>query len=132
MVPVVFCVTDRSVVVPIDTVKRKRGTVLQRELNLASDARCSVLVDEYDDDWSRLWWVRAHGRGVVAEVGPYVPLLAARWSAYGEAGAVRAVIVITVSSITGWAASGDDPRGSNEGPTRRASPPLRDSGTATS
>ena len=25
----------------------------------------TVLVDHYDDDWSRLWWVRIRGRAVV-------------------------------------------------------------------
>ena len=45
--------------------KAKSGGRLQRLVNLEADARCVLLVDHYDDDWSQLWWVRVAraGRG---------------------------------------------------------------------
>jgi hypothetical protein len=30
----------------------------------------SVLVDAYDEDWSRLWWVRIDGRADIVAEGP--------------------------------------------------------------
>ena len=105
-VPVVFAADRPTIFVPIDTVKQKRTTELQRLDNLAADDRCVVLVDEYHRDWSRLWWVRAHGTAVVTDVVPQV--LADRFEAYRAAGAVAAVIAITVTDLTGWTAQQPD------------------------
>jgi PPOX class probable F420-dependent enzyme len=46
--------------------KPKRSKHLRRVENVQATGRCCLLVDEYDEDWSRLWWVRldAHGRVV--------------------------------------------------------------------
>jgi PPOX class probable F420-dependent enzyme len=66
-VPVVFALAGERVVVPVDTVKQKATTRLQRLVNLAQDPRCVLLVDHYDDDWSRLWWVRVHATAEVVD-----------------------------------------------------------------
>jgi PPOX class probable F420-dependent enzyme len=34
---------------------------LQRLVNVRAEPRVSLLVEQYDEDWSRLWWVRADG-----------------------------------------------------------------------
>lgn len=103
-VPVVFVVVDRSIVVPVDTVKAKSTTRLQRLANLDADARCAVLVDHYEEDWSRLWWVRAHGTATVGEpTAHHLDVLGGRFPAYRRPGAVAATIVIAVSEIRGWA-----------------------------
>lgn len=79
-VPVVFAVVEGHLGIPVDTVKPKSSTRLQRERNLATDPRATLLVEHWDrDDWSMLWWVRAElhrvddgrhvdqtGRGVLA------------------------------------------------------------------
>ena len=63
-VPVVYAVDDDGFVgVPVDRVKPKASSRLQRERNLEADPRATLLVDHWDrDDWSRLWWVRAELR----------------------------------------------------------------------
>jgi PPOX class probable F420-dependent enzyme len=105
-VPVVFVVDDRRVVLPIDTVKPKSGHPLQRLRNLAADERGVLLVDHYDHDWARLWWVRVHGPAREAEVTPTQQrLLAASFPAYGRSGAVPSVIVLEPSVVTGWSAA---------------------------
>jgi PPOX class probable F420-dependent enzyme len=60
-VPVAFAVDhDGFLGVPVDRVKPKTSSRLQRERNLESDPRATLLVEHWDsDDWSRLWWVRA-------------------------------------------------------------------------
>ena len=64
-VPVVFAVDGERILLPVDTVKPKSTTRLQRLANLADDPRCVLLVDHYDEDWSTLWWVRVHGTATV-------------------------------------------------------------------
>ena len=63
-VPAVFVVDDDGFVgVPIDRVKPKASTYLQRERNLAADPRATLLVEHWDArDWTALWWVRAELR----------------------------------------------------------------------
>ena len=72
-VPVAYVVdADGFVAVPVDRVKPKSSSRLQRERNLEADPRATLLVEHWDPvDWSRLWWVRAELRWVGAvEVGP--------------------------------------------------------------
>jgi PPOX class probable F420-dependent enzyme len=60
-VPVCFAVVLKMIVTPIDRVKPKSTTELGRLRNLAHDATATLLCERWDsDDWSRLWWVRAH------------------------------------------------------------------------
>jgi PPOX class probable F420-dependent enzyme len=103
-VPVVFVRHGDDLVIPIDTVKAKGRARLQRLRNLDADARCVLLVDHYDDDWSQLWWVRVHGRGGEAAAAPYVDRLARAFPAYGATGAVTSVIVLRVDQVIGWSA----------------------------
>jgi PPOX class probable F420-dependent enzyme len=100
-VPVVFVVDGERIVLPVDTVKAKATTRLQRLANLAHDPRCVLLVDHYDDDWSKLWWVRVHGTATVVE-GRDEALTA--FPQYRDPGAVAATIVLTPALVSGWRA----------------------------
>lgn len=58
-VPVVYAALDEHVGIPVDTVKPKSSTRLQRERNLDADPRATLLIEHWDPaDWSALWWVR--------------------------------------------------------------------------
>jgi PPOX class probable F420-dependent enzyme len=98
-VPVVFVVDGEQVLLPVDTVKAKSTTRLQRLANLADDPRCVLLVDHYDEDWSRLWWVRVHATASVHD-GRADALT--RFAQYGQEGSVAATIVLRPEEITGW------------------------------
>jgi PPOX class probable F420-dependent enzyme len=103
-VPVVFVLDGEDVVIPIDAVKPKAGQRLQRLRNLDTDARAVLLVDRYDDDWSKLWWVRVHGGAIeAAPTTEHLKQLATTFPAYAAAGTVTSVIVLTPSHVTGWA-----------------------------
>jgi PPOX class probable F420-dependent enzyme len=105
-VPVVFIVDGEWIVIPIDTVKAKTTTRLQRLKNIVVDARVVVLVEHYDDDWTELWWVRANGRAVEAPVtDAWLDAFAAKYPDYKEPGVIHSVILMTASSVTGWSAS---------------------------
>ena len=104
-VPVVFAVVDGALALPVDVVKPKAHTRLQRLANLEADDRCVLLVDHYDDDWSQLWWVRVHGRATSAPPGDEVlRALADHFPAYRRPGSVVGVVLLTPTAVRGWAA----------------------------
>nr|WP_296775611.1 TIGR03668 family PPOX class F420-dependent oxidoreductase [Rhodococcus sp. (in: high G+C Gram-positive bacteria)] len=66
LVPVVFAQVGETLVSAIDW-KPKTTRKLQRLENIRADPAVSLIVDNYDDDWTSLWWVRASGSARVAE-----------------------------------------------------------------
>lgn len=113
LVPVVYTVVDGHVGVPVDLVKPKSSTRLQRERNLASDPRATLLVEHWDpDDWSMLWWVRAHLRWLGDET-PGAPDLAERMAErladrhpQYRARPFARILVLRIETVSGWAAGG--------------------------
>ncbi len=110
-VPVVFAVVDSQVVVPLDTVKAKRHQRLGRLANLERDPRCVLLFEHYDEDWSRLWWVRVHARSSAGLASPgsacfdaSMTALVDRYPAYRRPGSVAAVLVLAPTAWYGWQA----------------------------
>ena len=110
--PVVYAVSaDGHVGVPIDRVKPKSSSRLQREDNLAADPRGSLLVEWWEtEDWSRLWWVRARLEHMPDPPLQLVDELAERLARtvpqYADKPFHR-VLVFRVVDVTGWAASKD-------------------------
>jgi PPOX class probable F420-dependent enzyme len=108
-VPVVYAVDDDRVGVPVDRVKPKASSRLQRERNLHADPRATLLLDHWDrDDWSRLWWVRAELR-FEGDAGDRAAALAARlaqrYPQYRDQPFTR-VLVLRIVGVSGWAAAG--------------------------
>ncbi len=104
--PVVFAVEGHQVIIPVDTVKPKRTLRLQRLQNLTADPRFSLLVEHFDEDWSKLWWVRLAGRASTRSPSPRdLALLADRHRQYRNAGAVVETIVLSADTLTGWASA---------------------------
>lgn len=111
-VPVCFAVVDGHVGVPIDLVKPKASTRLQRERNLEADPSATLLVEHWDpDDWSQLWWVRAELRWkrdapdrAAALGGRLADRLAERYPQYRSEPFAR-VLVLEILGLSGWAAS---------------------------
>jgi len=105
LVPVTFAVEGDVVYTAVDA-KPKRSTALRRLADVAENPRVSLLVDFYDDDWSRLWWARADGlaRVVPPEAAPAAraaALLAGRYAPFVLAGPALLVDVVRWS---GWSA----------------------------
>jgi PPOX class probable F420-dependent enzyme len=107
-VPVCFAVDDDHIGVPIDLVKPKGSTRLQRERNLEEDPRATLLVEHWDaDDWSQLWWVRAElrwDRRADDRASRLVSRLAERYPQYGDQPFTR-VLIFQIVGVSGWAAS---------------------------
>lgn len=110
--PVAFALdADEFVGVPVDLVKPKASTRLQRERNLEADPRAALLVEHWDrEDWSRLWWVRAELRWEAApspdREAALAALLASRYRQYEDESFAR-VLVLRIVDLTGWAARSD-------------------------
>lgn len=108
-VPVAFAVDEAGFVgVPIDRVKAKSSSRLQRERNLETDPRATLLVEHWDrTDWSRLWWVRAALRwqrdGASDREASMALRLAERYPQYRDRPFDR-VLVLRIVTLTGWAA----------------------------
>jgi PPOX class probable F420-dependent enzyme len=64
VVPIVFARAAGRLYSPIDA-KPKRGADLARLEHVRRDPRVSLLLDHWDDDWQRLWWLRLDGRARV-------------------------------------------------------------------
>ncbi len=110
LTPVVYATDGEFLGSPVDTVKLKSSLRLQRERNLESDARATLLIEQWDpDDWSKLWWVRAELRWLGADGGERGSTLADRlaetYSQYRDK-PFAAVLVFEVERATGWSATG--------------------------
>jgi PPOX class probable F420-dependent enzyme len=104
-VPVVFAVVGGLIVVPVDTVKPKRHLNLARVANVARDPRAVLLVDHFEEDWSRLWWVRVHVQAEEArDPDRWIPALADRYPQYRPPGTVAGAVVLRPTGLSGWAA----------------------------
>jgi PPOX class probable F420-dependent enzyme len=106
LVPLVFALEGERIYSAVDA-KPKRSTALQRLGNVRQNPAVALLVDHYEEDWSRLWWARADGRGRVLdpdepEARRAIELLAERYPRFEAAGEV---LVVDVERWTGWAAS---------------------------
>jgi hypothetical protein len=108
-VPVTYAMDDDGYVgVPVDQVKPKSSSRLQRERNLETDPRAALLVEHWDRaDWSRLWWVRAELRwqddAADARTADLAARLARAYPQYRDQPFTR-VLVLRVVGVTGWAA----------------------------
>ena len=106
LVPITFALDGDVVITAVDH-KPKRTTRLQRLANIEANPRVAVLADQNEDDWSRLWWVRADGLARVIERGDEehdraVERLAARYPQYAERVPDGPAIEIRISRWSGW------------------------------
>lgn len=114
VVPFVFAVVQDGDAVRLYWVvdeKPKRSPALQRLRNLERNPAVEIVVDGYEEDWGRLWWVRASGNGRVvdapAERASALDALRSTYPQYRSASLDGPIVAIDVVSISGWTASGD-------------------------
>lgn len=107
-VPVVYAVHHGCVVLPIDRIKAKRTLTLQRVRNITRDSRCLLLIEGWEEDWTRLWWVQVHGRAAILDsvtTERALKVLIERYPQYGREGAVVAALGLWPQRLSGWAAT---------------------------
>jgi PPOX class probable F420-dependent enzyme len=105
LVPVVFAVRGDTVYTAVDA-KPKTTQRLRRLANIEANPQVSLLVDDYDEDWAKLWWVRADGIAEVHREGAAMndgrDLLRAKYPQYQSVSLNGAVIRVTVGRWSSW------------------------------
>ncbi len=103
LVPVTFTLVGDVVYSAIDH-KPKRTQHLKRLENIEAHPEVALLVDAYDDDWSRLWWCRLDGHARVVNDGSAaaVRVLSEKYPQYRDEPPTGPVIAIEIDAWTGW------------------------------
>ncbi len=89
--------------------KPKRSADLKRIRNLEANPAVEFVVDGYEEDWERLWWVRCSGTARVVdddvERRQALKALQNKYPQYGNDPSGGPVVAIDIAAIDGWAAS---------------------------
>jgi PPOX class probable F420-dependent enzyme len=122
LVPICFSLAEREPILytPLDDKPKASGDplALARVRDIQRDPRVSVLVDHWDEDWTRLAWLRCDGRAELlvpggdtrgGEHGRAVGALRARYPQYaGHRLESRPIIRVTIERVTDWGLRGAD------------------------
>jgi len=105
VVPCCFVLRGDVVYTAVDA-KPKSGRTLRRIENLEANAAFALIVDHYEDDWSRLWWVRVDGSGRIVsdddEEAEAVRLLTGKYPQYRDVAILGPVLALDIRSWTSW------------------------------
>jgi PPOX class probable F420-dependent enzyme len=104
VVPVCFALHDGRIFTAVDA-KPKATRALARLENVHATGRASLLVDHYDEDWRKLWWVRVDGAAEVLESDRAVDALAAKYPQYRAERPAGPLIAIAPERWRSWVAS---------------------------
>jgi PPOX class probable F420-dependent enzyme len=108
LVAITFAVVGDAVVHMIDD-KPKTTRRLQRLANVEATPRASLLVDGYDEDWSKLWWVRVDGGVSIASGGDIWESarssLSEKYPQYRRSPPGGPAIFLAIDRVTHWEGS---------------------------
>ncbi len=110
VIPIVFASDGRRLYTPLDKKpKRVRPNRLKRVRNLLDNDQVAIVVDSYDEDWTRLAWVLVKGLGKFVESGEAhregVRLLEAKYPQYEDMPLGECpLIVVTPTEVSSWGA----------------------------
>ncbi len=108
LVPFCFAAEGETIYSAVDA-KPKDSKRLKRLANLREHPVASVLVDHYDEDWSKLWWVRLDGHAEVLEAGREreraIALLAEKYEQYRAEPPDGPVLAVDVIEAREWDAA---------------------------
>jgi PPOX class probable F420-dependent enzyme len=107
LVPIVFVLEGDTLYSAVDR-KPKRSQRLRRIENARARPDVTILVDSYDEDWRRLWWLRARGRARVLDGGDErahaLALLAEKYRQYRAEPPDGPVLAVDVTEVRFWSA----------------------------
>ncbi|HEY1797377.1 MAG TPA: TIGR03668 family PPOX class F420-dependent oxidoreductase [Stellaceae bacterium] len=108
VVPVCYAIGDGAAYIAIDEKPKNRAKPLKRERNILQNPQAALVVDRYDEDWTRLGWVMLRGRAELiepndAEHGAAIGLCRAR---YPQLRAMNLeglpVIALRIERVASW------------------------------
>jgi PPOX class probable F420-dependent enzyme len=105
LVPIVFALDADTLYSAVDR-KPKRSRTLRRIENARARPDVTILVDHYEDEWDRLWWIRLRGRARVLDEGEEkdraLALLAAKYEQYREEPPDGPVLAVDIAEVRLW------------------------------
>ena len=107
VVPVCYALDDPALYVTIDEKPKRADRPLKRLRNIAENPRIALVVDRYDEDWSRLGWVMLRGSAEILHGGPEhdraQTLLRDRYPQYRTMNlGPLPVIALRITRVTSW------------------------------
>jgi PPOX class probable F420-dependent enzyme len=109
IVPVCYAFDGTHFYIPLDEKPKKvHESRLRRVRNIEARHEASLLIDQYDDDWSRLGYVLVHGRAGLIQSddslhAQALVLLRERYIQYRSMQLEKhSVIIIIPDSVTSW------------------------------
>jgi PPOX class probable F420-dependent enzyme len=107
VIPVCYAVAEDDLYIAIDEKPKRRDRPLKRLRNISENPAVAVIVDRYDEDWSRLGWVLLRGRATLVHDGPEfttaLALLRARYPQYATMNLeANPVIAVRIDRVTSW------------------------------
>jgi PPOX class probable F420-dependent enzyme len=108
LVPICLALEGDTLYSVVDE-KPKRSKRLQRLENVRRRPEVTVLVDHYEEDWSRLWWVRLDGTARVLDEGEEreqaLVLLRTKYEQYRGEPPTGPVIAVRAERWSGWSSA---------------------------
>jgi PPOX class probable F420-dependent enzyme len=109
VVPLCFAVVGETIYSLVDDKPKRTRTGLRRLRNLEANPRASLIVDHYEEDWGRLWYLMVEGEaGTVSDPSEYQEALSALRGKYSQYRTIDArpgshpIIRIRVGRVVSW------------------------------
>ena len=111
-VPIVFVWREPTLYFPLDRKPKREDDwhMLRRVRNIETNGRVSIVVDHYEEDWTKLAWVLLEGVATILETGDErdtaVAALLAKYAQYQGGGLDgRPVVRVAIERTVRWSAS---------------------------
>lgn len=69
VVPICYALIDDVVYFTIDQKPKQSGVRLKRLANIRSNPKVGLVVDRYDEDWTKLGWLMVQGKAAIISDG---------------------------------------------------------------
>ena len=106
LVPIVFAFDGDTLYSAVDR-KAKRSSKLRRIENARARPDVTILIDHYEENWGRLWWVRLRGRARVLDQSEEreraLVLLTEKYPQYRSEPPDGPVLAVDVTDVREWA-----------------------------
>jgi len=109
IVPVVFVFHENSFFIPLDEkVKTVNPRKLKRIKNIEKNSNVTLLIDKYQNDWKKLFFLMIHGKATVIDgknrklMDKVHKLLISKYPQYKKIGIGNSCITIQPKKVTFW------------------------------
>jgi PPOX class probable F420-dependent enzyme len=107
LVPFCFVLDGETLYSEVDEKPKTTPRVRRLDNVEARPERIAVIVDHYEEDWPKVWWVRLRGRGRVIWNTPEAQraheLLREKYPQYREMSPLGEVLALDIGEWRGWA-----------------------------